>query len=156
MAVESPRCPHDEKNESALRGLPQWFAVWEPPTAEASQLELFRSVTNQSRTGAGGGGREEDEDKTSEDSGTHPASLANEHTNCHLQKKKTTTGKPFCSQWRINITLAASHTPKCSIHHGMNEELHTWNFLGYRSFLHLHCYLLREQYPVFLLSVKHQ
>lgn len=35
----------------------------------------------------------------------------------------------------------------------MNKVLHTWNFLGHRSFLRRHCYLLREHYPVFFFSL---
>lgn len=81
MTVESPYCLHDQKRFSRTQ---------EPPTTEASQLKLFRTVTNQSQTSAGAG--EEKEDKTSETSG-HPNSLTCKHKTAIKIKKQKTKSK---------------------------------------------------------------
>lgn len=53
-AIESPRCPHDAWGGGGGGALQTSTVV--PPTAEANQLEPFRSVTDQPPTGSGGGG----------------------------------------------------------------------------------------------------
>lgn len=75
------------KNENTFPGLPQQLSVTEPPTAEASQLKLFTTVTNRSWTSAGGGERRRGGGQTPPRR-RHIQTLSNANTNSVKKNKE--------------------------------------------------------------------